>query len=1169
MRILLLALLLLVSSKKIIEYKFSKNFGLVFFDYSENKNRAINGESITKPQKSTQAIDRGAYFNSSDSTITLPPNTLINSFTLPEQFTIVFWSLVRDNSFYVLQITGSSFEIYLRRFVISQVLAFRVKTEDFDSGERFSSKFQYSPAKWNLVTFIVGKKVKLFINDELAEMYEIDSGNGVGGRSVSAARFGVKDLQTSFLGIVYNFIVVDVEEDYQGYLGEASSECLVGSCKACDFSILDDGLQGCLSKDDEKLTENLCPSCTGRCIEGKCLTCSNCKEKTCILEDTTVLCKCPSTSTANQYNCSCEAQMYFNGTSCNKCLDECERCLNSSHCQTCLSLNSINIKGRCQCEDGYYNISLLNSKESCISCGPGCKKCSPEGLCLSCIDPNANASDSCLCNKGFFNLKGTCKSCFYECEECQEYGPCTTCKSLNALPSTFGCKCVEGYGSKTPLVLIDSCLKCHEDCLACSQSGACDSCKDENSRPGSEGCYCVDGFFRSEGICMPCSRECKVCNETDCFECWDENAWVRGNECFCPEGFYDIDEGGNYTVCGMCHRSCGNCTNPKTCTNCLYENAIQLKIGCECPARSYIDGKKCKTCETWSESLNSCIMCNNNQYFLEGKCINCPSLCLSCSKSQCFSCKPDSFLINNSCVCRDYYEGEFECQPFRFYFNANYEEPLNIISNFSLPLMNTLGTDDYMILINDKLAESKLLKNTESLYTIIVDEFEYNQNIEITLEFLETVISILNTTLEERFFNFEINIKGITKSSSTIKQDTIINTQSQLYITLSITMFLSIINFNFVSIWSFLNMMQLILYIRLINISLPDKFNYMLIALKDSPNIFNIFDYFISEDSFKNVTGNWLKFGYKTSSILINYGYLITLFFIINLTMVLAYLLQKLTIYKPFSYNFIQRRIKAYYMSFRYDEFLRFYIQSYLDLAIASFAGIKYGDTLYIIEFFDFLISIIIFSLAMLTPLIVLIFIHKRKNLVLSHNPVIIQKYGSLFYEFSYDKNLLITFFYFFFFTRRALIALAMLLLMSYPIAQLMLLEVLGIFVIIMQIIIYLIKYRPYSECLITIMNIFCEGIICLILAALIIIHMSKNEKDLQKVDDLFVAFIYAIFATQTFIPLFILIEKLIFYCRSKCGSSKIEPATDDKPNEKSFENISRITDKSERVITI
>ena len=80
---------------------------------------------------------------------------------------------------------------------------------------------------------------------------------------------------------------------------------------------------------------------------------------------------------------------------------------------------------------------------------------------------------------------------------------------------------------------------------------------------------------------------------------------------------------------------------------------------------------------------------------------------------------------------------------------------------------------------------------------------------------------------------------------------------------------------------------------------------------------------------------------------------------------------------------------------------------------------------------------------------------------------------------------------------------------------------------------------------------------------------MSKNEKDLQKVDDLFVAFIYAIFATQTFIPLFILIEKLIFYCRSKCGSSKIEPATDDKPNEKSFENISRITDKSERVITI
>ena len=1164
MKILLLALLLLVSSKKIIEYKFSQNFGLVFFDYSENKNRAINGESATKPQKSTQATDRGAFFYSSDSTITLPPNTLIDSFSLPAQFTIVFWSLVKDNSFYVLQFSGPNLEIYLRRFVISQVLAFRVKTDEFDTEDRFSNKLQYSSSKWNLVTFAVGTSVKLFINNELADRYEI--GNGLGSRIVSAAKFGVKDLQTSFMGFVYNFIVSDVEEDYTGYLGPASSECLTGTCKSCEFSILDDGLQGCLSKEEE----NFCPNCFGKCTDGNCLACNSCKEKTCILDDSTVLCKCPLTSTANQYNCSCEAQMYFNGTSCNLCLDECDKCLNSSHCQTCFSLNSVNIKGRCQCEDGYYNISLLNTKTSCISCGPGCNKCSPEGLCLSCIDTNANASNSCLCNKGFFYSKGTCKSCFYECEECKEYGPCTLCKSMNAWPSTFGCKCMDGYGSKTSLVLPDSCHKCHDDCLACSQSGACDACKDENSRPDTEGCYCVDGFFKSGGVCLPCNKECKTCNETDCIECWDENAWVSGNGCFCPEGYYDkVSVEVNYTRCGACHRTCRNCTNPKTCISCLYQNAIKLAFGCECPARSYINGKSCENCQTWSESLNSCILCNKNQYFSDEKCINCPNLCLTCNKSQCFTCKPDAFLVNSSCICRDYYEGESECQPSIFYFNAKFEEPETIISSFSLPLMDTLDTEDYVILVNDQKIGSKLLKISESLYSIIMDGFEYNNKMEITLEFQEKVVSILNTTLEERFVKLILSAPKVYKSDSNTKQDIMVNTQSTLYITLSITVFLSIINFNIVSIWSFLNMMQLVLYIRLINISLPNKFNYMLIALKDTPNIFNIFDYFISEDSFSNVTGRWVKFGYKTSSILINYGYLITLFFLINISMILAYLLKKLTIYKPFSYSFIQKRIYSYWMSFRYDEFLRFYIQSYLDLAIGSFAGMKYGDSMRLIEFFDYLVSIVIFSLAMLTPLIAFIFINKRKNLVLSHNPGIIQKYGSLFYEFSYDKNLLITFFYFFFFTRRALIALALLLLMNYPIAQLMLLEILGIFVIVIQMIIYLIKYRPYSECLITVMNVLCESIICLILAALAIINISKNEKDLQSLDESFVAFIYTIFITQTLVPLFISIRNIILYCRSKCGSSKVEPATDSKTTEKDFQNITRISDKSDRVITI
>lgn len=106
---MLLFFISLSLASKIVEYKFGHNFGDFFADYSGNGNSGINGLTLaTETGIDAMPTDRGAYF-SSQSMITLPPNTLKPySFNFTNEFLLTTWIYAKGTSSGIITSSSNS-----------------------------------------------------------------------------------------------------------------------------------------------------------------------------------------------------------------------------------------------------------------------------------------------------------------------------------------------------------------------------------------------------------------------------------------------------------------------------------------------------------------------------------------------------------------------------------------------------------------------------------------------------------------------------------------------------------------------------------------------------------------------------------------------------------------------------------------------------------------------------------------------------------------------------------------------------------------------------------------------------------------------------------------------------------------------------------------------------
>ena len=75
---------------KLMEYRFYRNYGQIFNDFSNNNLSAVNGDSSKTTTYDSMPTDRGAYFTGSSVEILLTPNDIATkNYILPSTFSII------------------------------------------------------------------------------------------------------------------------------------------------------------------------------------------------------------------------------------------------------------------------------------------------------------------------------------------------------------------------------------------------------------------------------------------------------------------------------------------------------------------------------------------------------------------------------------------------------------------------------------------------------------------------------------------------------------------------------------------------------------------------------------------------------------------------------------------------------------------------------------------------------------------------------------------------------------------------------------------------------------------------------------------------------------------------------------------------------------------------
>ena len=317
----------------------------------------------------------------------------------------------------------------------------------------------------------------------------------------------------------------------QGFYGDPpiniSCNSCFNSCETCNDPI---NCSSCIDKNatliegkcicDDGFYEN--PTEKGFCHEclNSCLTCN---------ESLSCLTCIDEFSEIKEGQCVCRSGYYgepkdknHNG-GCQKCPPECNTCLNATHCDVCNDENAELVKGECRCIEGYFD-NITSSGQFCIECKNECETCLDGEKCLTCKSQNSFLTDAghCECISGFYNIslldqKNSCLECESLCARCIDEYICLECNGKYTKMNSSKCSCIEGYYK--PNIQSSDCLKCqtNNDSPDCSIN-------------------CSSKSVLINGECQNCPEFCQICESIqNCLEC-DQSFTLESGYCVCPKG---------------------------------------------------------------------------------------------------------------------------------------------------------------------------------------------------------------------------------------------------------------------------------------------------------------------------------------------------------------------------------------------------------------------------------------------------------------------------------------------------------------------------------------------------------------------------------------------------------------------------------------------------------
>ena len=483
----------------------------------------------------------------------------------------------------------------------------------------------------------------------------------------------------------------------------------------------------------------------------------------------------------------------------------------------------------------------------------------------------------------------------------------------------------------------------------------------------------------------------------------------------------------------------------------------------------------------------------------------------------------------SSCPINHFWNGRF-CQNCRSQMNKGCVNPTfkatlttetdNSLSlKFSEDLKASLKRSNFRIELQNKTIEYNY-----SLEELSLNDYKINMEFDsfvsegepVELSFTTEVLSEFNGTLEKNSIQtelYEYDLASI-KTQQAKEQAQILSAAAGV-----ITIIFSLLNTNPSTLWKLANTLDILYYITLSNNPLTPNTRGFLQGMELSESFRAYLEYGLKATIKIQPT----KYLPNLPVYLLVRGAANNIFVMVVLlaTMPFVWSLSKLKLGK------VQLKLKSLLKEYKYNTFIRYWIQSYLDILIACFIQLLVlPDGL---EILSYLLACLVTFLAIVTPVALHFFNRKYKIqiITLGEESVFYLTYGTLFYEFK--QKFRAAYYYFVFILMRLGIAASLVFLKDYPYIQAAvntgLVLVHSIFIWVM---------RPYSEKSQQITSDLTEGAVLAVFALTVSFLNSNWQSSFYKVEQAIIYTATGVLLFQTSVAVFGVGYRIYSYFKSK-----------------------------------
>ncbi|OMJ87110.1 hypothetical protein SteCoe_11260 [Stentor coeruleus] len=580
------------------------------------------------------------------------------------------------------------------------------------------------------------------------------------------------------------------------------------------------------------------------------------------------------------------------------------------------------------------------------------------------------------------------------------------------------------------------------------------------------------------------------------------------------------------------NKKCSNC--PKECPDiCRSSDSCDLCVDNYCTSCKTYDKNSCVECIPEYEVIDYlCYNCTYGYYYSynSAHCESCVGLCDSCkSETLCLTCKENSLLnSNNECVCKKGYSLFDKCERnmFGVVMMLSQENVATLI--FDEELESSLKVSQLEVSIDNKKVSFAINPDSLSKFYIapeIPEQVTKNSNLNITI--ISDLISIDNSLLKNTIFTASLFVSDdlIAEIKLTVKAQAakaVAKTGSTAGV--SVALGVSFMNFDPTSLFDFLNTAEMFYAVYLMELNTNKILSEFLLGLRMQDMIPNAYSYTVDFTEGEKMPDKFKKLGFKRNLVLINGGgQLSTLTIFLGLWIAVA-LFSKISKLKP--------KLEKVRKIFKYSIFLRFWLQTYFELAIVSTFGLKYSKFANATQIVDVVVCLLIISFQIFILGVMLYVIYKRWKLtdeeaIKKHE----DKFSTFFDEFK-NTGLNMWMFYVFYILRRTLLVI------SYLYIEDGSLQLSICISLCLAIPLYVITCRSFKATSQTIYHFFNEIIIAAYYSIILVGEVSENRIMSEDDANICIKLITAAWGMNIAVSLFgttlMIFEKIRNYIRKK-----------------------------------